>query len=443
MKKILSLFAAVLFAGSMMAAVGNLYYTFATAQSSSNTNYASVYDVTIDGMTWSVPGNQNNSGFVRIGGGKNTGLDKVDRIITGKTAMGDAIAKLVISHKGISSDKITLNKVTVVTASDASFSTDVVETEVTPVALVKSTPGTIEVVPAAGSWPTGSYYKIVLNISNSSTSNAGVDLEKIEFYSYLDASTPALTASNIDLGLCLSKDGSYTKTVDFEVVGANLTHDITYTIHDADKLQATGTLTADGGTLQLTFTVSAEGEYELPIELASGTDVIQDVTFKASVLTVSGLGTSKDDPFSVADVVAINNRLPGTEKYWVKGYIVGCAANGGALATEDVASNIAIGDAADQTEGLVPVELPSGDIRTAVNIKDTPANKGKVIKVHGQLISYFTFTGVKAVDDYAWDSATAIDNAEAEVKAIKRFENGVLIIEKNGVKYNAQGAVVR
>ena len=39
--------------------------------------------------------------------------------------------------------------------------------------------------------------------------------------------------------------------------------------------------------------------------------------------------------------------------------------------------------------------------------------------------------------------STAIDNTEAEVKAVKRIVNGVLVIEKNGVKYNAQGAVVK
>ena len=39
--------------------------------------------------------------------------------------------------------------------------------------------------------------------------------------------------------------------------------------------------------------------------------------------------------------------------------------------------------------------------------------------------------------------ATAIDNTNVEAKAVKFFENGQLIILKNGVYYNAQGAVVR
>lgn len=37
----------------------------------------------------------------------------------------------------------------------------------------------------------------------------------------------------------------------------------------------------------------------------------------------------------------------------------------------------------------------------------------------------------------------AINNTEAAVKVEKRIQNGVLVIEKNGVKYNAQGAILK
>ncbi len=40
-------------------------------------------------------------------------------------------------------------------------------------------------------------------------------------------------------------------------------------------------------------------------------------------------------------------------------------------------------------------------------------------------------------------TATAISNTEAGVKAVKFFQNGQLMIEKNGVIYNAQGAIVK
>ena len=42
-----------------------------------------------------------------------------------------------------------------------------------------------------------------------------------------------------------------------------------------------------------------------------------------------------------------------------------------------------------------------------------------------------------------FSKATAIDNAEVNEKAVKTIENGQLVIIKNGVRYNAQGAVVK
>lgn len=41
------------------------------------------------------------------------------------------------------------------------------------------------------------------------------------------------------------------------------------------------------------------------------------------------------------------------------------------------------------------------------------------------------------------DTPTALDNTTSELNAIKRIENGQLIIEKNGVRYNALGQTIR
>lgn len=57
----------------------------------------------------------------------------------------------------------------------------------------------------------------------------------------------------------------------------------------------------------------------------------------------------------------------------------------------------------------------------------------------------------KPAGDEAWgghlyiapNTTTAIDNTAVEGKAVKSLENGMLIIEKNGVRYNAQGQIVR
>ena len=442
MKKIFSFFAAILFTGSMMASVGNLYYTATFLKGTSDAgNNISGYDktgnYTSNGLTWTIPGNNTNGDYIRIGG---KSITSVERVIAAQTKMEDAIAKIVVSHNGVSRDAVVVDSVVLTVASNAAFTADVVRKIYTPASPIKkSAAGTIEFL-ADEKWNIDSYYKFSFYISNSTTSNGGLDVTKIDFYSYQSATAPAINAEKIALGVIPTTTLPYEKTVELAVVGANLSDAITYSVL-GENTTVTGILTTEGGTLNVKFAAAAEGEYSDTIVLTSGATTTK-VAVEADVVKTTGDGT-KANPFSVADVVALNNRMPLDQKYWVVGYIVGCAANGGVLAAEDVASNIAIGDAADQTEGLVPVELPSGEIRTAVNIKDTPANKGKVIKVHGQLTSYFLVTGVKNTDDYVLDSSTAIDNAEAEVKAIKRFENGVLIIEKNGVKYNAQGAVVR
>ena len=44
---------------------------------------------------------------------------------------------------------------------------------------------------------------------------------------------------------------------------------------------------------------------------------------------------------------------------------------------------------------------------------------------------------------YPASSTTAIDNTNAEAKAVKRIVNGQLVIEKNGVRYNALGAEIK
>ena len=41
------------------------------------------------------------------------------------------------------------------------------------------------------------------------------------------------------------------------------------------------------------------------------------------------------------------------------------------------------------------------------------------------------------------ESSTALDNTEAEVKAVKFIENDQLFIEKAGKTYNAQGQLVK
>ena len=115
-----------------------------------------------------------------------------------------------------------------------------------------------------------------------------------------------------------------------------------------------------------------------------------------------GDGT-KDSPYNCAQVIA---GVSGNA--WVKGYIVGSSAGktaaemtnatGAAAAT----SNIFIAAKADETDysKCVPVQLPTGEIRTALNINANPGNLGKIVAVKGSLEKYFGQPGVKTVTEF-------------------------------------------
>ena len=89
-----------------------------------------------------------------------------------------------------------------------------------------------------------------------------------------------------------------------------------------------------------------------------------------------------------------------------------------------------------------------------VIVTPTPAEGYKTVSLtyngialHDEEVGYVTFImpaeAVQVVAQFATEFPTGIENTEAEVKAVKVVENGQMFILKNGVKYNAQGAVVK
>ena len=93
------------------------------------------------------------------------------------------------------------------------------------------------------------------------------------------------------------------------------------------------------------------------------------------------------------------------------------------------------GQIADQnamTAGEGYMELPLTD-----ELRNRLANAGHwMIQFNKEAGSPFNVTDIVLVGDFPSD----ISNTEVESKAVKFFENGQLVIIKNGVKYNALGA---
>ena len=170
-----------LFVGSNVWADDEPFYTLLTVPStgSNHTSYNDYYDDEHDGMIWNAPGNQSLPDKWRIGG---KSLDKVDRTITAKTPMGSAIDRVVVNHLGVSKDAITVHSMTLTVASDVEYKTVIDEVELTPT-IETGVAGSVEFESSTGTeWPTDAYYKLTINISNSTSSNGGIDLTSIQFF---------------------------------------------------------------------------------------------------------------------------------------------------------------------------------------------------------------------------------------------------------------------
>ena len=148
---------------------------------------------------------------------------------------------------------------------------------------------------------------------------------------------------------------------------------------------------------------------------------------------VGGGDGTEASPYTVAQVLA---GATGTE-VWVEGYIVGWVdgmnlkegANFTAPATS--ASNILIGpEKVTGVEDCVPVQLPVGAVRTALNLMDNKDNLGKKVAVKGNLEAYFGAKGVKTVTDYKLDGQSTPEQPETPTDPVttlnETFEGGTL-----------------
>ena len=101
------------------------------------------------------------------------------------------------------------------------------------------------------------------------------------------------------------------------------------------------------------------------------------------------------------------------------------------------------GDKGTAFTGAVAVDPTAAGIASALPGKD---NETEAYEIKVQAIAT-TVTIRETVGGYLLhkiqiDSKAAVDNVNADVKAVKTFENGQLVIIKNGVKYNALGVAL-
>lgn len=135
--------------------------------------------------------------------------------------------------------------------------------------------------------------------------------------------------------------------------------------------------------------------------------------------------SSKENPFTVATAISKYNSSKPLADTWVKGYVVGyvngMSIDGSILndlssITDDNKTNLLISDNKNETDykNCLVLQLPSGDVRNGLNLKDNPSNLGKEVIVKGSLEKYFGTYGLKSITEYVLDGQSSGGTEEGE-----------------------------
>ncbi len=438
MKKIFSLFAAILFAGSMMAANYELTFPKLTSSVTNYNSYTAAHTTTCDGIDWSVFGNQSLNGDILRIGGKNT--TATDRTITGSDPLTIKVSSVTINHSGTGNGKdseITVNSLKLEVADNESFTdADVI----TKTSLDLSSAGTVEFTPTSGtSWDASSYYRITMNYQITGTNNCYLTISTIEFEEYSTAPSVKATPTSLDLGIAFPGDDKAGFAKTFTLTGKNLTTSVK--------------LSAPLGFVCSPVDIDPDGDGNISQVITvtpSSTENIAD--FSGSV-NVKGTGANPDGidvnlvtcsfkvvaaPILVTCAVAAgyaasvgsNNELYNDGQYYkVQGYITNTDNYSGTSPYFWVAD---ASDGGKVLEAFKPVQVGEGEVAV-----------GKRVEVIGQLTKYNTTNEFAAGCKFSILSGTAIDETEAAGKATKELRNGQVLIIKGNKTYNILGQEIK
>ena len=260
--------------------------------------------------------------------------------------------------------------------------------------------------------------------------NRGSYKDKIEvtnaYFVSVDEAAPA--------ELTISGETTFVESTVVTIIPSDVDHDVYYTLDGSDpKTSNTQVRYMEPFTITESCTVKAWEE---------DADIYAEKTF-----------TKAEAPaeMTVEDVIAAapesTNATDGQQKVWVKGYIVGFVdgaklADGAKFTAEgcETATNLllATNPAETNVENCIPVQLPSGDIRAALNLQDNPDNLGKEVKLYGYVLKYFSVPGLKNVTAYEFTGNTGVELQNAET-----IQNGKMYnLAGQRVSENYRGIVI-
>ncbi|MCM1293074.1 MAG: DUF6359 domain-containing protein [Bacteroides sp.] len=152
---------------------------------------------------------------------------------------------------------------------------------------------------------------------------------------------------------------------------------------------------------------------------------------------------SADKPFDCSQVIG---GATGTG-VWVTGYIVGAVndksiSDAAFAAPFSLNTNILIAATPNETNAAncVPVQLPAGNVRTALNLVDHADLLGKQVTLKGNLEKYFGQAGIKSTSDYVMgaqgNNTPVTTNQYKKVTSITSGKTYLLVADGKMAKLN-------
>lgn len=336
----------------------------------------------------------NNSQWDYMKFGAKSGTSGTDKATTGyikSPKISKQIDKIVVNFNAGNLTNGSCDVWGVEVYSDATFST-LIE-KVTGGVMTAKTAQSLELAPTvAGKWAADSYYKVFFECHNTTTKNGVVWVNSVEFKEVIAVSVedPAFSIS----------EGAYLSNQSVELTCVTDGASIYYTLDGSDP-DDTKTLYESAISVTETTTIKA-----IAIKGAEKSNIVS-----AKYTIIHNEGTQAN-PLTVADVLALQ---VSSGSVWVEGYIMGGMKSDGSAIDNTINTNLAIAGTSTESEiaNMVSVQLPSGAIRDALNVKDNASNIGKKVQVYGIIEAYLNHPGVKSVTDYKLEgSTTAIESVE-------------------------------
>lgn len=246
----------------------------------------------------------------------------------------------------------------------------------------------------------------------------------------------------------------YKKVAGAEVPATAIALDATtWTAEQYKYTQLTATLTPAEATTEVVWTssdenvatvvngkVTAVGVGSATITATAGVGIEATCAVTVTAPTI----LTCDSAATLALSVSANNEVVPNGKYVVRGYVIKYQTK--TTVEEDFASygnySFWMADTKDATEGTFEAyQVAPKDGETIVTV-------GDYVEVVGDLTKYNTTPetvgkGNATVAKLADPTPSAINNANVEKKVVKSMVNGQLVIEKNGVRYNAVGQIIK